>query len=344
MVDAGAAGDTASQIQKVLHLPGSAATLAPAYAALACGNETDGSSQGNELSVASSLWAQKGETFEPGFESLLANGYAAPLHAVDFAGDASAASSAIEQWVSTQTQGQIPTLLQPGDLDGDTRLVLVNAVYFAGTWQTGFDPTATAPQPFTLANGADVQVPMMSGAVTAGGSIAQMSANGPWTTTVELPYKGGALAMDVIMPGGSLSEFEASLTPDALGRAIDSAASGPRSIALVMPKFSFSTRITLEPVLTAMGIRDVFEPSSADLSGMDRERDLYVSRVLSDARVEVDERGTVAAAATASVGEGVLAAAAPTTVTINQPFLFVIRDTKSGSVLFLGHVEDPRQS
>jgi serpin B len=339
MVDAGALGNTATQIQSVLNLPGTAAVIAPAYAALACENETDGTSQDNQLSVANSMWAQQGKTFQHAFISLLENGYAAPLKQVDFA-DPSAAMSTIDQWVSTQTQGKIPSLLSPGDVDADTRIVLVNAVYFAGAWQNGFDPSQTSPQPFTLSNGTRVSVPTMGGSVTAGGSTLQMKSNGPWVTTLELPYKGGALAMDVIMPGGSLSEFEASLTSETLTKAIDSAASDPRQMQVAMPKFSFTTRVALAPVLAAMGMKDVFDPKTADLSGMDGQHDLYVSHVVHQAFVQVDEQGTVAAAATGG-SVGVDATVEPTT--INQPFLFVIRDTTNGSILFLGHVENPEQ-
>jgi serpin B len=342
MVDAGAVGDTATQIQSVLHLPGTATAIAPAYASLACDDETDGTSQGNELSIANSLWAQQGKSFEHAFVSLLVNGYAAPLQQVDFASDPDGAVKTIDQWVSTKTQGKIPTLLEPGDVDGDTRIVLVNAVYFAGTWATGFDPSQTAAQPFTLSDGSTVPVPTMTGSVTAGGSTFQMAANGPWITTAELPYMGGALAMDIVMPGGSLADFEAGLTTDTLTKAIDHAASSSRQTQVSMPKFTFTTRVTLAPVLAAMGVKDVFEPTVANLSGMDGQRDLYVSRVLHDASVQVDEQGTVAAAATASTGTGEAVVAEP--ILINQPFLFVIRNTTNGSILFMGHVEDPRQA
>jgi serine protease inhibitor len=340
MVDGGAAGETATQIQSVLELPGAAASIAPAYASIACDDETDGSSQGNQLSIANSLWAQEGMSFEHAFVSLLKNGYAAPLQQVDFAADPDSAMSTIDQWVSTQTQGKIPSLLQPGDVDTQTRIVLVNAVYFAGTWENGFDPSQTSPAPFTLSDGTRVQAPMMGGMVTAGGGSVQMSNDGPWLTTLELPYKGGALAMDILMPNGSLSDFEASLTADSLTKAIESASSNQGQIQVEVPKFTFTTRVALVPVLSAMGMKDVFEPNLADLSGIDGQHDLYVSLVVQQAFVQVDEQGTVAAAAT-SAGVGDTAAMVPTT--INQPFLFVIRDTTNGSILFLGHVENPLQ-
>jgi serpin B len=181
----------------------------------------------------------------------------------------------------------------------------------------------------------------MGGSVTAGGSTIQMRSDGPWVTTLELPYKGGALALDIIMPGGSLTDFEASLTPDVLTKAIESAASEPRQTQVAIPKFTFTTRVALAPVLAAMGMKDVFDPEMADLSAMDGQKDLYVSHVVQQAFVQVDEQGTVAAAATAATSETVSFVIAPTS--IDQPFLFVIRDTTNGSILFMGHVEDPRQ-
>jgi len=339
MVQAGAAGQTAAQIASVLHLPGGAKDIAPAYATVACADETAGSTTGNTLAFANSVWAQQGMGFEHAFTSLLEKGYAAPLNQVDFATNPAGATTTIDKWVSTMTGGKIPSLLGQGDVDSDTRLMLVNAVSFAGTWEHGFDPGKTSTHPFVLTSGQSAMVPMMSGKVRAGGSTFQMEGNGAWITALELPYMGGALALDVVMPTGSLSELEAALSADLLRTALDAAAKHPTETTVLLPKFSFTTKVALAPVLESMGITDVFEAGSADLSGMDGRRDLYLQRVVHQATVEVDEHGTVAAAATAG-GIGTQAVLEPTT--IDRPFLFVIRDTTNGSVLFMGHVEDPR--
>jgi serpin B len=336
MVDVGAAGQTEAQIESVLHMTGDGASEAPAYAALACGVESDGSSNGNELLVANSLWAQQGFSFERTFESVLANGYGASLQQVDFEGDPAGAVTSINGWVSGETQGEIPALLQPGDVDPTTRLVLVNAIYFKGAWATAFDPSQTGPQPFTLSDGSKVSVPTMTGAVN-------LSTGGSKTlTVVELPYRGGALAMDFFMPAlpGGLPSFEAGLTPAVLSGAL--ATLRPTQVTLYLPKFSFTTRVALVPVLSAMGMSDVFMPNVANLSGMDGAMDLYVSAVVQEALVEVDEQGTVAAAATAAVTDDAAGESEPSPLYIDQPFLFVIRDTQSGGILFMGHVTDPR--
>jgi serpin B len=339
MVDVGAAGQTESQIESVLHLPANGAAVAPAYAALACGMEGDGSSNGNDLLIASSLWAQQGVSFEHTFESTLEDGYDAPLQQVDFEGDATGAVTSINGWVSGKTQGEIPSLLQPGDVDATTRLVLVNAIYFKGAWATGFDASQTGMQPFTLSDGTQVSVMTMTGSidVRTGGSSE--------LTVAELPYRGGALVMDFLMPTApdGLSAFEATLTPATLNAAL---ATLGRSISqpFYLPRFSFTTRLALIPVLSGMGMTDVFLPGQANLSGMDGATDLHVSAVVQEALVDVDEQGTAATAATAasvSVVKTDFTWPSPP-LRIDQPFLFLVRDTQSGSILFMGHVTNPR--
>jgi serpin B len=334
MIDVGASGETDSQIQSVLHLPANGATVALAYAALACQDETDGSQGGDQLSIANSVWGQKGSSFQSSFLSTLDQGYGAPLQQIDFASDASGAAGAINQWVSGQTQGMIPTLVNPGDFDATTRIVLVDAVYFKGAWATAFDPARTSSKPFTLSDGSQVSVPTMDGNVTLrSGSI-------PAASVYELGYKDGALAMDILLPpAGALSSFESALTSDALAAAVASLGAPESQMELLLPKFSFRTHLALAPVLGGMGMTDLFQPGVANLSGIDGAQDLYVSAVVQEAVVEVDETGTVAAAATSGT---VTSAGAAEPTAIDHPFLFLIRDTSSGSILFMGRVENPQ--
>ena len=338
MVDTGAAGETDVQLRSVLHLPGSGAAVAPAYATLACADEADGTGSGDQLSIANAVWAQQGKTFEPAFLSALSKGYFAPLQQVDFAGNVASAESAINGWVSQQTQGQIPALLQAGDIDAATRMVLVDAIYFKGTWDTGFDPSKTSAQPFTLSGGTQVSVSTMDATVNLGiGSATGLS-------VYELPYKGGALAMDFVVPdaNGSLAAVESSLTPGSLAKALGSIASAVQT-ELLLPKFSFQTRLELVPLLAGMGMPDLFDPLKADLSGMDGMKDLLIGSVVHQATVEVDESGTVATAATSAGATTSAFSSGPPMVAIDRPFLFLIRDTRNGSILFMGHVQDPRQ-
>ncbi len=337
MVDVGAAGETESQIESALHTPAGGAAEASAYAALACGAESDGSSNGNELLVANSLWAQTGISFEKTFESVLENGYATSLQQVDFEHDASGAVTSINGWVSGETQGEIPSLLDPSDVDPTTRLVLVNAIYFKGAWATAFDPSDTGPQAFTLSDGSKVSATTMSAMVGLrfGGDTSLQ--------VVELPYRGGSLAMNFLMPTlpSGLAAYEGALTPAVLNAALGTLTS--TQAELYLPKFSFTTRLALRPVLSGLGMTDVFEPKVANLSEMDGALDLYVSAVVQEALVEVDEQGTVAAAATAATTDESGGSAEPETLYIDQPFLFLVRDTQSGAILFMGHVTDPRK-
>ncbi len=335
MIDVGAAGETDSQLRTVLHLSSNAATLAPAYAALACADESAGDTNGQELLLANSIWAQQDKSFESAFLATLTNGYQAPLELVDFASNASGATDAINLWVSQQTQGQIPSLLQPGDLSSSSQLVLVNAVYFKGTWDSGFDASNTSLRPFTLEDQTQIMVTTMSG-------VANVAASASSTfELVELPYKGGRLAMDFILPSsGTLAALEATLTGEALAAARPAP---PQQATLFLPKFAFQTRLELTTLLAGMGMPDLFDASQANLSGMDGATDLFVDTVVQQATVEVDESGTVATAATAGDTSNAEFSGGPPMIMIDHPFVFLIRDTANGNILFIGQVEDPRQ-
>jgi serpin B len=339
MADVGAAGETESQIASVLRLPASAAAEAPAYAALECGEESDGTSNGNTLFIANSVWAQSGASFEPTFESTLATGYDAPLQQVDFAGNPASAAAQVNSWVSDKTEGMIPSLLGEGDVDAKTRLVLADAIYFKGVWANGFDPSKTQPAPFTLQDGSLASVPTMSGTVNA---PSRWQAD---LTVVELPYRGGALVMDFMMPtttgSGGLAAFESALTPSSLTATLAGIGTAGQ-LVLYVPRFSFTSHIELGSVLAGMGITDAFDPMLANFSGMDGAMDLSIHTVVQQAFVEVDEQGTVAAAATAvSSCSNCDAVIEPNTIHLDRPFVFLIRDTRSGGILFMGHVTNP---
>lgn len=337
MVDVGAAGQTRAQIESVLKLPASAASEAQAYAALACGEETDATSNDNSLFIANSLWGQKGKPFDKTFESVLETGYGAPLQQVDFQGNATGAIQSINGWVADKTQGKIPALLGAGDVDATTRLVLVNAIYFKGAWASAFDARQTAPQPFTLPDGSEIDVPTMTGTIDV------RSPSEPGLTVLELPYKGDAMAMDFLMPdpaSGGLAAFEQALTPAALSAAL-APLSGKTSAQVFVPKFSFSTHVELAPVLEGMGMVDVFDRMQADLSGTDGAMDLSVHAVVQQALVQVDEQGTVAAAATAASECQCSGVSVPETIRIDHPFVFLIRDRSNGSIVFMGQVANP---
>jgi serpin B len=338
MLDVGAAGETETQIEHVLSLPASATAEASAYAGLACALEGDGSSNGNSLDVVNSLWGQQGVSFEAPFLATFAQGYDAPLQTVDFAADPASAAMTINAWASQMTQGLIPSLLGPADVTMKTEVVLVNAVSFKGTWATGFDASMTTPHPFTFLDGSRAMVATMTGTVQA--SVASSSS----LVVVELPYKGNAIVLDVLMPlgtSGTVQSFESTLTPATLGAALAQLGT-PSWVVVDLPKFSFTTHVELAPVLEGMGMTDAFTQGVADLSAMAADAGLTVSAVVQQAVIEVDETGTVAAAGTGVVGCGdCLAVEEPPVIQIDHPFVVLIRDARNGAVLFMGQVVNP---
>jgi serpin B len=276
-------------------------------------------------------------TVKPSFLSLLSTGYGAALREVDFMSNPTAATDAINQWVNGKTNREIPTLFAPGDLDASTRLVLVNAVFFKGAWAYSFDPSRTMPMPFHLEDGSTVTVPTMSDLIfygEASGTVGRTAVQ-----VYELQYVGGGLVLDVLVPdSGSLAALEAGLSATSLEALLGSLRFPSSAGSFQIPKFSISTHLALTPILTGMGITDVFMPGVADLSGIDGVHDLFVRTVVQQADIQVDEEGSVAAAATGAPVEELTSCAC---VVIDRPFLFAIRDRTNGSVLFLGRVLNP---
>lgn len=337
MTAAGAAGETAQQLTAALSFPASETSqeTASSYAALACKLGADGAMDGNQLLVANALFGQKGSAFEAPFTELLAKDYGSPLQQVDFKGNAEGARSTINAWVGDQTNGQIPTLLASGTVDSRTRLVLANALYFHGSWATAFDPTKTQNAPFHPPTGSAESVPTMN----AQHRYPYLHAQG--LAILELPYQGGTLALDLFLPDAQdgLPAVEASLTATELAGWISGLAQN--SVVAAIPRFSLAFSQELSAPLQALGMVDAFNPNLADLSGIDGAKDLFVSFVVHAARIQVDEQGTTASAATGVGVELGSVAAPPITFTADHPFLFALRDIPTGEILFLGQVEDP---
>ncbi len=350
MARAGAVGQTATEMDTVLHGVGSDAMASAINAldqALAgrSGSFTDPGGQSHDvtLRIANAPFAQKDVTFLPAFLDALASRFGAGVRLVDYKNDTEAARQAINGWVSDQTEQRIPQLLAPGVLDASTILTLVNAIYLKAPWGAAFfDPKTTAPGTFTRADGSTVQVLMMS--AHAGGSEAsatfQYAAGSGWQA-LEIPYLGGSLAMDIVLPD-DLATFEAGLDADQFGTIM--AALAVREVILSMPSFDIETKADLATMLSALGMPTAFDPNKADFSGMTTEQQLFISHVIHQANISVDEKGTEAAAATAVV---MTASAAPVqslppiVLNLDHPFLFALRDVPTGAILFLGRVTDP---
>ena len=338
MADAGARGETATQMDKVLHIGSGAAggagvgSLDQALAALsgkfrdAYGNERD-----VQLRIANAPFAQSGLRIEQAYLDTLASRYGAGLHLVDYRSDAAGAYKTINDWASDQTEKRIPSLLdQP---DPTTRLVLVNAIYLKAAWQSPFEAGATSTAGFTRLDGTKVPVQMMSD------SSERPYAAGTGWQAVELPYLGGSLAMTIIVPDDFLA-FEKGL--DAGTFAAITGALRPATVDLSLPRFKSETRMKeLKDVLAAMGMPLAMDSGRADFSGITSDERLFISRVVHQANISVDEKGTEATAATAVVMAIATAPPATATVRVDRPFLFALRDTKSGAILFLGRIVDP---
>jgi serpin B len=339
MTYAGAAGETADQMARTLHfdLPGEALHAAfNAYALdLEARAKADVDGTPFELSIANSLWGQDGFAFQPEFLDLLAENYAAGMRLVDFVADPEASRQVINRWVSDETRKRIEDLIPEGAIDSMTRLVLANAIYFKASWMSAFDPDATVSEAFHRLSGDTVDVPMMH----ADESYAYVVGDG--YQAIDLPYQSGEMSMFILLPDeGRFEAFQDALGPNQLEQALGQMTYG--QVRLGLPRFTYESAFSLKDALEGLGMTDAFDPDRADFSGMDGNRDLYISSVQHKAFVAVDEKGTEAAAATAVI-MGVTSAPAgePITLTIDRPFIYLIRDGQTGSILFLGRVVDP---
>ena len=236
-------------------------------------------------------------------------------------------------------QDKIRDLLPPGSVTSLTRLVLANAIYFRGDWADQFDRAATKDQPFTVPGGSPRTVPLMFEKVKAGyATLPDVRAK-----ILELPYQGDALSMVVLLPDApdGLGALEGELTAERLGSWIGSAKR--HDVLVYLPRFTVDSRFGLADALSAMGMPLAFDPGRADFSGMNGARDLSISAAVHAARVEVDERGTEAAAATGlSMGWTAALPQEPAVFRADHPFLFALMHKPTGSILFIGRVVDPR--
>jgi serpin B len=337
MAYAGARGSTASEMAKTLHFTLPPDKLHPAMGALL--RDLNATHEGYQLSVANALWAQQGYTFLDDFLSLLKTNYGAGLNQVDFKGATEAARKTINQWVEQKTQDKIKDLLQPGALRSDTRLVLTNAIYFKGDWETQFDKALTKNEDFHLSPAQTTPAPLMH----REGRFSYF--DGGTFQILEIPYKSKELSMIVFLPkdAGGLAALEASLTGSNLQQWVGKLASVPKVI-VTMPKFKMTRQFELGSTLGAMGMPQAFS-GSADFSGMTGHRDFAISEVIHKAYVDVNEEGTEAAAATAVTMRAMAMRAPegpPPVFRADHPFVFMIRDGRTASILFMGRMADPR--
>jgi serpin B len=348
MTFAGAAGETADQMAGTLHFDLDQDDLPAAFRDLSDdlvdrGNAEEDEDEGTPargLSIANSLWGEETYPFKESFMDDLEDDYGAGLNLVDFINEPDDARDEINDWVADNTNDRIKDIVPEGAITDDTRLVLANAIWFSGAWATAFDPDNTEDAAFTLLSGDAVDVPFMYQQDHLG------YAEGDGYLAVELPYDGSGFAFTIIMPAiNRVEDFQDALDANAFDEIISGLIS--TDVQLSLPSFTFEFDASLADALQALGMTDAFDPDLADFSGMvegDPEEPLVIGDVLHKAFIALDEKGTEAAAATVVMMEATSAEPEdePVELRIDHPFLFAIRDTESGTLLFLGRVLDPR--
>ncbi|UCH43846.1 MAG: serpin family protein [Dehalococcoidales bacterium] len=339
MTYAGARGETEEQMAEALNLVLSQNRLHPAFNGLdlelaSRGEGAKGKDdEGFRLNIVNALWGQKDFDFLAEFLDLLAQNYGAGMRTLDFMAAPEESRVTINDWVSDQTEERIKDLIPQGLITVMTRLVLTNAIYFNAAWQYPFEEDMTEDGVFYLIDGDEVTVPMMRQTESFG------YAEGDDYQAVELSYDGRELSMVILLPqDGQFESFEEAMDAQKVAGILDSL--GHREVNLAMPKFEFESSFALKKALAAMGMPVAFT-TGADFSGMTGKPELFIADVIHKAFVSVDEAGTEAAAATAVIMELTAMPETPVEVTVDHPFIFLIRDIETGAVLFVGRVLNP---
>ena len=341
---AGARGDTAAQMKNVLHVGSIPGDTLDGFAAL---QSSVANTKGIQLTIANSLWYEQQYPLTKDYTELISSKYEAQLEAADFLHAAETVASKINLWVENRTHQLIKEIVQPHQLTSDTRLVLVNAIYFKAHWGKEFSKTATRSEPFKELDGGSGSVQMMQKT-----EWYQYFEN-EFLQMVELPYKDNStpplmynsdnMSMVVILPRKTdgLRELETSVTELDISSWLSQVR--VKHIELRLPRFRIEAGKNLAPHLIEMGMSDAFQIGKADFSGMDGTKTLCISDVLHKAFIDVDEQGTEAAAATAVlvVKGKYIDREKPIVFTADHPFLFLIRHRPSGAILFMGRLGKP---
>jgi len=336
MTYAGAQGETARQIRNTLNFP-DGGNFHGQYSKML--QKISGANKDYiTLDIANGLWAQKKFTFLDSYFDLVKTNYSSELKNVDFRDPVARedARNEINTWVEKVTREKIKNLLDPSNLDSSTRLVLVNAIYFYGDWALAFEKHMTREADFYSRDNLTLTVPFMNN--TGRYNFYETSD----VKVIELPYKGSTASMLIFLPvdKDGLAEFEKSFSYKFYAEAV--ASMQMADVALSMPKFKTDYKIYLGKILAKMGMPLAFSPLTADFSGMTGKKELYISAVIHQASINVDEKGTEAAAATAVVmAKGAARKPEMKYFIADHPFIFLIRDNTTGSILFMGRLTKP---
>ena len=335
MTWAGARENTAHEMAEVLHFMLEQDAFHPAFNKLDLYLTSLGQDTEDEefiLSIENSIWGEETYTFMDDFLDVLAANYGAAMYLLDFMGRPNESRETINEWVKDQTNGKIEDLLPEGSVTSLTRLVLTNAIYFYGAWLHQFDEDNTSDGIFHTLDGSPVTVSMMNQTEI----FRYMSGDG--FQAIDLPYEGGEVGMLIIVPDeGTFGAFEQTFDTEVFRTVLEGLTS--TNITLYLPKWGFKAGSKLKKTLQNMGMVDAFD--NADFSGIDGTYTLFIDDIYHKAFVAVDEFGTEAAAATAVVM--VVSAPGPSiTLQIDRPFIFLIMDYKTQTILFSGRVMNPQ--
>ncbi len=328
----GAKGQTADEMKSVFHFPESG-TLRPNFAAVY--NDINKKDKKYLLNTGNALWVQYDYPLLENYTYIVEKYYGGKAANLDFIAETEKSRQTINDFIAEQTNNKIIDLLPKGSVNSLTRLVLTNAVYFKGTWEWEFDKSYTSEQDFRITPDNIVKVLMMY--------MKPDKATFNYADTgnlqiLELLYKGGEMSMLILLPSENLEDMEKSLTAEKLNE-YESQMKETKLDAIYLPKFKFDAKYSMNDALSAMGMPTAFS-GEADFSGMTGNKDLFISTVIHQAFIDVNEEGTEAAAATGVVS-GIAAAMPRNIFRADHPFIFVIQQKNTGNILFMGRVNDP---
>jgi len=329
----GAKGETADEMKDVLYAPEDIDQLRLSSARMY--NVINKEDKSYKLNTANSLWAQEDYQFLQEYFSTVENYYGGKVENMDFVNKTEQSRQTINKWVEDQTNDRIKELIKEGILSPLTRLVLTNAIYFKGDWEYQFDEEYTSEMDFTASNGSVINSDMM---YMYDSDIEFGYFEDENVQVLELPYKDKELSMVVVLPKGNISDIEENLTYE--NWELWNSSLNENIVEIYFPKFKMETEYSLNEPLSKLGMVSAF--MDADFSGMTGKKDLAISAVIHKAFVEVDEKGSEAAAATAVVmKETAMMDEDNIVFKADHPFIFAIRENSTGVVLFLGKVEKP---
>jgi len=328
----GARGKTAEEMKNVFNFPESS-VLRPNFAAIY--NRINRAAEEYELRTGNALWTQKDYPFLEEYLKTVEKHYGGKAAALDFIHEAEKSRETINAFIEEQTNHKIKDLIPPGVLDELTRLVLTNAIYFKGDWKIAFNESLTVEEDFWVAPDVSVKVQMMH--MCPNETVRFNHVDTGDLQILELPYKSGNVSMLIILPE-NIESAEASLTPEKLEE-YKAQMREERMDEICLPKFDVETKYFMRETLSNLGMLTAFT-GEADFSGMTGGRDLFISQVIHQAYVKVDEKGAEAAAATAVVMK-LTSVPEAKVFRADRPFIFIIQEKQTGIILFMGRVSNP---